>query len=42
MLESLLSFSVAVPAASELAATGPGQFAAGVLALIAAVNMFNS
>lgn len=41
MLESLFSFSVAMPAISELAANGSGHFAAGVLALIAAVNMFN-
>lgn len=42
MLESILSFSVAMPAVSEVAANGPGHFAAGVLALIAAANMFNS
>ncbi|WP_261397041.1 hypothetical protein [Photobacterium rosenbergii] len=41
MLESLFSFSVAMPAVSEIAANGPGHFAAGILALIAAVNMFN-
>ncbi|MGR2768708.1 MULTISPECIES: hypothetical protein [Photobacterium] len=41
MLESLFSISVAMPAVSELVAAGPGHFAAGVLALIAAVNMLN-
>ncbi|ELR63258.1 hypothetical protein C942_03955 [Photobacterium marinum] len=41
MLESILSFSVAMPAVNDIAANGPGHFAAGVLALIAAVNMFN-
>ncbi|WP_267900014.1 hypothetical protein [Photobacterium chitinilyticum] len=42
MLESIISFSVTIPAVSELAANGPGHFAAGVLALIATVNMFSS
>ncbi|WP_265699452.1 hypothetical protein [Photobacterium obscurum] len=42
MLESLLSFSVAMPVVSEVAANGSGHFAAGVLALIATANMFNS
>ncbi|HIF9278836.1 TPA: hypothetical protein ACX6QU_002531 [Photobacterium damselae] len=38
MLDTILSFSVAMPAVSELAANGSGQFAAGILALITAVN----
>ncbi|MDO6500267.1 MULTISPECIES: hypothetical protein [Photobacterium] len=42
MLESLLSVSVAMPAVSDLAAGGINHFAAGVLALIAAVNMFSN
>ncbi len=42
MLESILSFSVAMPAVSDVAANGSGHFAAGILALIATVNMFNS
>ncbi|WP_281251545.1 hypothetical protein [Photobacterium proteolyticum] len=42
MLESILSFSVAIPAVSELAANGSGHFAAGILTLLATVNMFNS
>lgn len=42
MLDSLLSFSVALPAVSEVAANGPGHFAAGVLALLAAVNFFGN
>ncbi|WP_261601243.1 hypothetical protein [Photobacterium sp. TY1-4] len=42
MLDSFLSISMALPAVSEVAANGPGHFAASVLALLTAFNLFGN